>query len=360
MRSLVLLSTVSGALALALVGCGGEADALEGHATNVEALVTPGTYVTVRRDLRRCVAPLCGGYFVAPVDRPLTGYYVNALDFSQSDLDDGSVAMLLDAPDGEIVLRGRLGEREPRFHTRPMIVSEGFRGLPNVTARGTFYQVTVNDPPIMCITAPCNNENAFRLNHESSVLSFTRISLSGIPASLVDGPWLMNRIEAHKAIVVGSFVDGDALPGGPEKVLEATQVFVKLPDVQGPCPSLPVESCPDGQVSVFARTPDRCEVPDGCVEPSVCVQSLPVCDEGYVLHSWTAAPNACPAHVCEPLFSRAAESRCSAVRCAAGYHCAEGGPDACVVDETCATVLCAQGTFCIEENGTATCVSAVR
>src|SRR5258705_1414233 len=37
-----------------------------------DALAPPSTYYTVRRDMRRCASPLCGGYFIRRVNQSVT------------------------------------------------------------------------------------------------------------------------------------------------------------------------------------------------------------------------------------------------------------------------------------------------
>src|SRR5262245_31897030 len=38
-------------------------------------------YVTLKRDVRRCAAPLCGGYFITEVNRTREAQYVSGLEF---------------------------------------------------------------------------------------------------------------------------------------------------------------------------------------------------------------------------------------------------------------------------------------
>ena len=62
--------------------------------------------------------------------------------------------------------------------------------------------------------------------------------LSVADASLprVDQSWLKNRIAEHDALITGKTVNGALISGRYEKVLSASQVFVKLPEQPGPCP----------------------------------------------------------------------------------------------------------------------------
>jgi hypothetical protein len=116
-------------------------------------------YVELRRDVRRCAAPRCGGYFITELNHEREERYVSALDFSQSGYDDATIADVNEAPPGELIIYGRLGPEEKQFGTRPLRVLEAFRGLPGEEPeRGDlYYAVTAREPPQICITAPCNN-----------------------------------------------------------------------------------------------------------------------------------------------------------------------------------------------------------
>ena len=125
--------------ALLLAACGmSDAEvgvsADQGSDTVTEELGTVvNSYVTFRQDMRRCIAPLCGGYWVHDLNRvALNEKYVSGLDFGQSGLDDAAQAMVVGGGDSEVVLRGRLGPQESQFKTRPFIVLEAWRGMPGV------------------------------------------------------------------------------------------------------------------------------------------------------------------------------------------------------------------------------------
>lgn len=358
-RDRLAWTPLSALLIAAATACGpapGEPEATSGED---EISTRTPAYVTLRRDVRRCIAPLCGGYWIKDVNRSRAEVYVSALDFSEANLDDATIAKVHEA--AELVIFGRLGPRESQFNTRPLVVLEAYRGLPGVTARTTdgFYSVTTNDPPIQCFAAPCNNDLARRLNSRAAQQSFTGVEVAPVLRGFVDAAWLVGRVERHGALVSAHFEDGQQFPAGRERLLVTSQIYIRLPDTTGPCPAMPIARCPEGQVNVFGRNADRCIIPAGCVEPGFCTEAFPVCDEGYTLASWAAAPNGCEAYACDPSFvtEEAPIGRCALVRCAPGYHCVEDGPDACIPDLTCASVLCAPDTHCVEQDGGPVCVA---
>jgi hypothetical protein len=270
-----------------------------------EASVTLSSFVTLRADLRRCLAPVCGGYFVSDVNRQRDEQYVSGLDFTESGLPTDAIGDVRSAPPNELVLRGHLGLPEPRFHTRPFVVLEAFRGMPNVTPRegDAFYQVDARRPPIACFVAPCPNEIASLLNTTSEE-AFDRISVDRAALPWVDKRWLASRVATHDAVAVGAFAQGEYFPGGFEKVLEVSQVFVRLPERVGPCPTTPQFLCTEGTIVLQKRTEDRCFVQLGCVVSTLCAQSqpMPECASGYTLASWAEPPSGCPTFACDPSF----------------------------------------------------------
>jgi len=268
-----------------------------------ELSLTLPSFVTLRADLRRCFAPPCGGYFVRDVNRRSTEQYVAGLDFSEADLPADVIADVKSAPPSELVLRGHLGPAEPRFHTRRFVVLDAYRGMPGVMPRegDVFYQVHARKPPIACFVAPCPNEIASLLNTNQEA-AFDRVSADHAALPWVDRGWLISRVETHQAVAAGTLAEGQSLPGGVEQVLEASQVFVHLPERVGPCPMRPMLLCTEGSIVLDERTEDRCILQVGCVPPGICPLYIPACQAGYTLASWPAPPNGCPAFACDPSF----------------------------------------------------------
>jgi hypothetical protein len=256
--------------------------------------------LVVRRDTRRCVAPRCGGYVVRLLNNPLE-QYVSGIDSKA--LDPTTLQQMASAGDGEIVLRGYFGTPEKTFNTRPFIALEVYRGTPGVVfASGEqFYKATGRDPQVQCLIAPCPNEVATLLNTKKSRY-FDGYSVKRSVVSWGDEAWLTERIVGDDAIVSARFTNGDHFPGGYTQILDASDVFIRLPYSDGPCPLMPIRECEEPLVNVFTRSPDRCIVPNGCVKPSVCPEFVPECRTGYTLDSWAVAPDGCPAFTCDPSF----------------------------------------------------------
>jgi len=323
---------------ISVVSCGGSAPSEPAvDATEDGISATTAAFVTLTRDTRRCVSPLCGGYYLTDVNTTREPRYVSGLDFSQSNLDQATV---LETPFEELVLFGVLGPRETRFNTRPLIVQEAYRGLPGMVRRATdrFYTVAVNNPPIVCITAPCNNASGQQVNRRIAPVSLTGVDVTEALAPMVDGAWVNARIERDGALVAGRVVNGASFPGGRARILNASQVFIRLPFEAAACPLVRFPPCAEPLVRTYQRNDDRCVLPSECVEGGACILSVPSCAEGYTLSSYTAGMFACASYVCDPTFTLpAAEEppvgRCPRVRCASGTHCVEEGPIACVSND---------------------------
>jgi len=259
------------------------------------------TYITLRADLRKCQSPMCGGYFIRDANRTTAESYVYGLDFTGSGLSDADIATVKATPPEELVIRGKLGA----FHgpTRSLLVSEAYVGMPGMTpaAGATFYNAKDHSPPIECFAAPCNNGVALKLNTTAKT-SFTSYATAGAAAPFVDQAWLTDRVENHAAIVAATIHAGQHFAAGDEMVLDASQVYVKLPVALGPCGKPAVPTCTGGKVPTFKRGVDRCVAFDACVKPGVCPHNLPACEDGYSLQSWAKAPSACSAFACDADF----------------------------------------------------------
>jgi len=197
---------------------------------------------------------------------------------------------------GEVVLRGKLGPKEPQFNTRPFIVSEAYRGLPGLSVAADDSYLKLEEVDIQCVRAPCPSMSAKRVNHTPAKLFhvFDIAALDG--GRRLELKWLNQRALQDGAITSGKLVRGadDAV------TLEPSNIFLRLPENVGPCPAVRLGQCPSGEIRTYQRSPDRCVLPAECVVPGACAQFIPSCAEGYTLQSWSGGPYACPVYVCDP------------------------------------------------------------
>src|SRR4030095_3898414 len=128
-----------------------------------DSLNSTSTYYTVRPDLRRCAAPLCGGFFIKRVNQSLarcadgrmkTECYVAEIEWN-------------DQPQVEprrALLRGDLTSK--RFNAAGKLgilrVTESWQSASEKQPVGIFYRA--RDLVVRCIAAPCKTHHEAKLN----------------------------------------------------------------------------------------------------------------------------------------------------------------------------------------------------
>lgn len=150
-------------------------DADQGNVGKADAVDNTYTFFTVERDMRKCAAPMCGGYWVSRVNRDTTrcadgtyaaACYVHALDLSGlgvSDSDLGKIQDTAQVGNERLLLRGWVDktfvlERSVGVFT----ASEAWLGGTDSTPDGVF--VEIHDNGIRCIQAPCPSTSEYKLN----------------------------------------------------------------------------------------------------------------------------------------------------------------------------------------------------
>ncbi|MEO7095468.1 MAG: DUF6748 domain-containing protein, partial [Polyangiales bacterium] len=146
------------------------------------SIASTSTYFTVRHDFRRCISPICGGYWVARANKTTTTCadgskasecYVAEIDWSAAGLTQDDVN---DASALSLVLRGTIGSKA--YGTigtfgvfKP---TEAWGSTVADAPSGNYYRV--QDGGIRCITTPCFSLSADKLN---STIGRTLSSLDG-------------------------------------------------------------------------------------------------------------------------------------------------------------------------------------
>jgi hypothetical protein len=294
MKALLLAAAVLG------IGCGTSLSEIDEHEDvlgddSLELSSTKDTFLVARRDVRRCIYPLCGGYWVKDLNSTMQERYVSGFDFSGSTLSEEAQGQVAGAPDFELVLEGRLGKKENLYNTRPLSVIGAYRGMPGKTFAATDKFYAVFPTKIGCPTGqPCAYLQTTRLNRTTGHTMATDVSVARALATRVDERWLHGRVLSSRAVVAGKIIRANK-----HITVDASQVFVALPDRVAACPPATAPACPSGKIRAYECTADRCTVPLGCTYPGACAPFEPTCDPGYTLIGWT---NICPRHACEPDF----------------------------------------------------------
>lgn len=217
----------------------GHASALVSAARAKPAPAGPG-YFIARRDLRRCVAPICGGFFVSLVNKATTPCvdgsaqaecYVAELDLSGLGLSPDDEAALqgaigINTSEASVVLVGQI---QPKAFGSvgtfgQFVARSAWRAAKPVTLSGTFYGL--KDSGIVCITYPCPSIAEAKLN-TSQVQNIHGVDFTQAPGSDADKDAAGNAIFSGEGLVATgtNSVIRRAGPAGAATVLNISQYF---------------------------------------------------------------------------------------------------------------------------------------
>jgi hypothetical protein len=195
------------------------------EAGKADAVSTTSTYYGARRDIRRCMAPLCGGWWVKRVNFSNTRCSdgVNrsecyVFDIDASGLGPGDEAFGNVAGNAAAYLfRGSLEQStQGSFTVGVLRAREAWQqAFSDTEASGTFYRVDPNR--IRCITIPC--PVAYREAKLNSAMSAKLTGFTG-PFALKLGSELQGA-DSVLAAGTNKMVRGN-------RVLEATQFWLRV------------------------------------------------------------------------------------------------------------------------------------
>lgn len=212
----------------------------DSHRTNSlgpEPLAGSGEYYLVRQDVRRCMSPLCGGYFVRRVNqsrtrcangRWMSECYVAEIDWKgQTEIDPGMA-----------LLRGHVVARLfPRFgNLGALRVTESWQSPSDKPATGTFYRT--RDRGVRCITHPCLSHTATRLNLNVT----TNVAGVDLAAAGADGSEAAAAMTNPDGVMVAGYFSPVRGPAGRAQILKATKFYLRSGSEVGG-PSTGAKSC---------------------------------------------------------------------------------------------------------------------
>lgn len=197
----------------------------EGIPAQAASVDSGTTYYILRRDVRRCAFPMCGGYFVSRVNRSLTRCfnskymkecYVAEIDWNGRPQIETHGALLR----GRIAPKsyskfGKLGEFR---------VTESWQAPRDKNATGVFYRVI--DRGVRCITHPCLTHHETKLNSIGQ-RHIAGVDLSGAGANdSAVSQATDSMTTADGIIVAGSHVPVTG-PAGKAIMLKASQFYLR-------------------------------------------------------------------------------------------------------------------------------------
>jgi hypothetical protein len=286
---------VMAALSVGLFGLASDARAQDDGRAGGAGITMPAgasasfTYFTVRRDMRRCAAPVCGGFFVRRVNQMATRCadgtrrrecQVTSIDLAPLGLRPEQELELLALPTA-LLLRGTIvpGGPDAPAGTSSLRVSEAALGHEGAMPSGTFLRV--RDNGIVCITTPCLSLTAQRLNSMQQPRTFAGLDLEGITADPSDGFARLAEPEGLFVVARRVRVSG---PGGRAPALQASEYYVPVASEAAQaqaCGSRGLALCAEGQFCAFPPSADcgRADAPGVCsLRPGFCTRQFdPVC-----------------------------------------------------------------------------------
>jgi hypothetical protein len=185
-----------------------------------DSLASTSSFYSFRRDLRRCAAPRCGGYFVKLVNQARTRCadgrsqsecYVAEIDWGGQSQPDSDRALLR----GSIRRRGRFGM---------LRVSEVWQAASANQPTGRFFRV--RDRGIRCIAAPCETHHEARLNSTAS-RNVAGVDLSGAGASDNQVSEATTAMTSRDGILVSGDHSPVTGPAGRSQMLKASQFYLR-------------------------------------------------------------------------------------------------------------------------------------
>ena len=191
-------------------------------------------YLVVRADLRRCAAPMCGGFFVSRANYATVkcadgGFkaecYVPGASFASLGLDDGEADYVTGRMRaGHAIVRGSIAPRSySGFGNLGILnVTEAWDAWTDQAPTGTLRAVASTG--IQCIAAPCPTLHATELNRNAHDTQITGLDLSALNAAEESKDAAMNLAYTDRLLTAGEIENC----AGNEVVLHASQVFKKV------------------------------------------------------------------------------------------------------------------------------------
>ncbi len=204
------------------------------------------TYFEITRDYRRCVSPLCGGYWVSRPNKAKTKCADgrNADRCYVAELDDSALGFTSDADldaywsgieARAVIVRGELSNKTFTGFGKlgTMTVTEAWRAGTTSSADGVWVKVELNG--VRCFAAPCADKREAKLN---SVLAANISELDFEPSGATD-----EQLEVAYGALTDDHHDGlivvgdrytDRVDGRTAKARTVTQFYTRMHPTETP------------------------------------------------------------------------------------------------------------------------------
>jgi hypothetical protein len=235
-----------------LAGCQVAADPDADEAASESITVRADGYFTAEHDARRCASPMCGGYWVSPVNasyaRCVDGTaaprcYVASLDLSGLGIGATSI-------EGAVVYRGRVAAATGHAYGR-FVAAEAWRSATGASPSASV--VRVSTVGTSCAFIPCETLNAQRLNSTARPLPVVGVDLSRVALDATARDGVLGDATRDDGVLIAGV--RTTMPGNPATervpVLRAAQAFVRVG------PPAPTGLCGPALQAEFARATER-------------------------------------------------------------------------------------------------------
>ncbi len=293
------LFAFAGVLALAAVpACAadvGDEATVDDSADELSSNPNAGFFIVTRQDMRKCMAPLCGGVYVRRVNDATTRCadgkyakecYVAEVDLSKLGLSDDEQADFRGQFTSATALV-RATMSSTTFNSvklGKLKVAEAWRGASGVAPTGTFYRAADNG--IRCIKAPCPSLSVFELNSKDEQ-HVIKVELGNVAATSKDLATAQTALGTKEGILIaGGIAMPKCMPNsncGP--FATASEFYLRVvhqeSTVGKTCGGLLGLTCAKGEYCAFA-TKANCGAGDMtgtcATRPQMCMQLYkPVC-----------------------------------------------------------------------------------
>jgi hypothetical protein len=189
-----------------------------------DSLASTSTFYTIRRDVRRCASPMCGGYFIKLVNQSrmhcANGRYMNECYVATIEWNGQPEPQ----KDGALV-RGSLstrGDRRGKFGV--LRAREVWLPASEKQPSGTYFRV--RDRGVRCIAAPCETHHEAKLNTcVSRNVAGVDLSDAGAPENVVSEA--NTAMTAPEGVIVAGVHSRVTGPAGRSQMLKATQFYLR-------------------------------------------------------------------------------------------------------------------------------------
>lgn len=204
-----------------------------------------GTTYTVKPDYRRCAFPLCGGWFLTPVNQYSlaletedeayqnasllpNSIYVAYINYRRLGLTEKQVAELNENINaGQALLRGSIINTPSTalINTKTLVVNGAWTGANKTVALGPYLNVSSSG--IVCITTPCPYYNAALINTQY-LFQFHELTFAKAELDRVQEAQAWQAVASKGLVMTGIKYESQGMTGTGIGI-SATKVFFAFP-----------------------------------------------------------------------------------------------------------------------------------